>query len=334
MELRRQILVGEILDPLHDFAPTRTEVEVRWDPLVGYPARLVRSPTPLLRESDLDLAALAEERRTGCPFCPERVMEVTPRLAPDLHPAGRIRCGQALLFPNLLAYWQHGSVSIYSPELHLLPLERMTPELMADNLTTQVEFVRLVTAHDPGAQWAAINANHLPSSGSSIFHPHLQGSVEPVPTTFQAMMAEVTAERFEDYLSTERRLGERYIAATGRVQWVASFAPMGFNEVRGIVSGVVSPAELDGPTIAELGAGIAGILNLYADLGMQSFNMAMLGSPRDGRDTLLTLRLVCRSNVDLAYRSDVTYSEKLHWQAMVDTSPEELAERARPRLAR
>jgi galactose-1-phosphate uridylyltransferase len=35
----------------------------------------------------------------------------------------------------------------------------------------------------------------------------------------------------------------------------------------------------------------------------------------------------------VTYRSDAMYSERLHWQAMVDTSPEELAERARARFA-
>ena len=121
MELSRQTYTGEVLDPLQGFAPARTSVEVRWDPLLGHPARLVRSRTPLLPRSNVDLEALAASGREGCPFCPERVLEVTPRLRPEIH-QGRISRGEALLFPNLLAYWQHGSVSVYSPQLHFLPL--------------------------------------------------------------------------------------------------------------------------------------------------------------------------------------------------------------------
>lgn len=332
MELRRQTYTGEVLDPLQGFAPTRSSVEVRWDPLLGHPARLVRSRTPLLPRSNVDLEALAATGRERCPFCPERIMEATPRLRPEIHAEGRISRGEAVLFPNLLTYNQHSSVSVYSPHLHYLPLDRMTEVLVADNLATQVEFVRLVQAFDPGAAWASINANHLPPSGSSILHPHLQGGVDPSPSTLQAMLAGVSAERFEDYVATERRLGERFIADTGRVRWLASFAPIGFNEVRGVVAGLVSPAQLEEATIAELGGGIARILNLYAELGQQSFNMALLGAPQGGPDTLLNIRLVCRSNPDIHYRSDAMYSERLHWQAMVDTSPEELAERARPRF--
>ena len=333
MELRRQTYASEILDPGQDFRPTRTAVEVRWDPLLGYPARLVTSLAPLLPRSTVDLEALAEGGRADCPFCPERVMQATPRLLPAIHPSGRIARGEALLFPNLLTYNQHSSVSVYSPRLHFLPLQRMTDALVTDNLSTQVEFVRAVTAFDRAARWASINANHLPPSGSSILHPHLQGGVDPEPSTLQAMLAAVPASRFEDYVATERRLGERYIGDTGRVRWLASFAPIGFNEVRGVVSGIASPTELDDATTAELGSGIARLLRCYAELGQQSFNMALMGAPLDGGDTLLTVRMVCRSNPDVTYRSDVMYSERLHWQAMVDTSPEELAERARAHFA-
>lgn len=333
MELKRQTYAGEILDPLRGFAPARTSVEVRWDPLLGHPARLVSSRAPLLPRSSLDLEAWAGSTRKGCPFCPERLLEATPRLVPEIHAAGRIGHGEALLFPNVLSYWQHSSVSIYSARLHFLPLEHMTERLMVDNLATQVEFVRAVMGFDGAATWSSINANHLPPSGSSIVHPHLQGGVDPAPSALQAMFAGVPAERFEDYLATERALGERFIADTGRVRWLTSFAPIGFNEVRAVVAGMVSPSQLDEPTTAELGGGIARVLNLYAELGYQSFNMALLGAPEDGSDTMLNLRLVCRSNPDVTYRSDAMYSERLHWQAMVDTSPEELAERARARFA-
>jgi UDPglucose--hexose-1-phosphate uridylyltransferase len=186
VELRCETYTGEILDPRDRFRPMRTEVEVRWDPLIGYSSRLVRGPEPLLGPSTLDLETEAEGRRDGCPFCAPNVTRATPKLAPAISASGRIQHGEALLFPNLLTYWQHSSVSIYSPQLHFLPLDRMTPTLMGDNLTTQVEFVRAVTAYDRRAAWASINANHMPPSGSSIFHPHLQGGADPAPSTLRA----------------------------------------------------------------------------------------------------------------------------------------------------
>ncbi|MDQ6790292.1 MAG: hypothetical protein M3075_06530 [Candidatus Dormibacteraeota bacterium] len=331
MELRRRVLTSEILHPAVGFQAQRGQVEVRWDPLTGHSARLV-SAARLLPASDFDLSALAAETQASCFFCGPRVLEVTPRLLPAIHPEGRIRRNQALLFPNILTYSQYSSVSIYSPDLHFLPLERMTARLVADNLAVQVEFVQAVMRFDDEASWASINANHMLPSGSSLFHPHVQSSVDPVPSTMQRLLADVGADLFDDYLETEIRLGERYIGSTGSVEWLASFAPQGFNELRALVPGIASPSQLQPEQIEELGEGIARMLNLYGELGYQSFNMAIFGAPPTQDGYVLNLRLVCRSNVQPLYRSDVTYFERLHWQAMVDGSPEELAERARDRL--
>jgi UDPglucose--hexose-1-phosphate uridylyltransferase len=212
-------------------------------------------------------------------------------------------------------------------------LAAMTPRLVTDNLAVHVDFIMAVTAADPNAAWASINANHMLPAGSSLFHPHLQSSVDPEPSTMQQMLAAVPGDRFARYLEAEQQAGERYIGSTGSIEWLASFAPMGFNEVRALIPGAVSPGDLSDERVEELGGGIAAILNLYAELGFESFNMALYGAPASTAGYMLNLRMVCRSNLGSPYRSDVTYFERLHWQAMVDTSPEELAAKARPRFA-
>ena len=82
---------------------------------------------------------------------------------------------------------------------------------MADNLATQVLYANAVMAADPDSRWASINANHMLPSGSSLFHPHLQGVVDSEPTTLQRQLADVPAERFDDYLDSERRAGVRFL---------------------------------------------------------------------------------------------------------------------------
>ncbi len=113
--------------------------ELRWDPLTGDTARLLRERVPMLPPSDFDLAGLAADTRAGCPFCPERVLAVTPRFPAALVEAGRIEVGAALLFPNLVGFAEHSSVCVYGPELHDLPLASMTAEPVADNLAAHVE---------------------------------------------------------------------------------------------------------------------------------------------------------------------------------------------------
>ncbi|HLH70868.1 MAG TPA: hypothetical protein VKY90_18085 [Candidatus Dormibacteraeota bacterium] len=331
MELKRQVMTAEILHPLHSFQPTSVPVEVRWDPLLGYTARIVAG-AHFLPPSDFDLRSLAEQTQEGCFFCAPRVESVTPRFPPSLVAEGRIRRGEALLFPNIQAYALYSSVSVYSPALHYLPLERMTAALLRDNLGAQVEFVKAVAKHDPEAAWVSINANHMLPAGSSLFHPHLQAAVDRYPTTVQELLARVPGERFQDYLATERRLGDRYLGRLGCGEWLSSFAPIGFNELRALVPGVASPVELSEEQVGDLAEGIARALAVYADLGAQSFNLAIYGAPPGTDGYVMSVRLVCRSNLQPLYRSDVAYFERLHWQAMVDTTPEELAERARPRF--
>lgn len=331
MELRSRTLTAKVLHPAEDFAPVRAEVEVRWDPLTGHTSRLIAGKN-LMPPNDYDLAALADATRPTCPFCRKRIERATPKLVPDVAEEGRIRRGRALLFPNLIAYSRHSSVSVYSPDLHLLPLEEMTDELVSDNLACQVAFARAATAADPESSWASINANHMLPSGSSLFHPHLQGSVDPVPTTLQAHLAELPAIRFSAYLDAERG-GPRDLGGTGRVRWLAGFAPLAPGELRAFVDGVASPAELDDDLVAELGHGIATALRLYAEMGFESFNLATYGAPPGRGGYPLNLRLVCRSNLrEPAYRSDATYFERLHWESAVDLFPEELAERAGDRF--
>src|SRR5439155_189239 len=90
-------------------------------------------------------------------FCPERVETVTPKLPAPIAAEGRIRSGEALLFPNLLPYSKHSSVSVYSPERHFLPLEELTPRLLADNLAVQVAFARAVCRLYPELGFQSFN---------------------------------------------------------------------------------------------------------------------------------------------------------------------------------
>jgi UDPglucose--hexose-1-phosphate uridylyltransferase len=331
VDLKREFLTAEMIDP-GTGVPVRTTVEVRFDPLTGHSSRILPE-RGLMPPSDFDLAAFARQTQPGCPFCPERIDRLTPRLMPDIHPEGRIVRGEAVLFANLHAYSSHSAVSVYSPRLHYLPLGEMTPRLLADNLAVQAAFAQAVMAAEPGSRWASINANHMLPSGSSLFHPHMQGIVDAQPTTFQRLLADVPAERFRGYLDAERRSGERYLADTGRVQWMASFAPIAPAELRAFVPGVSSPAELTGDLVGELAHGLALALNGYAEMGLESFNCAIYGAPPGTEGYPLNLRLACRSNLAAHYRSDATFLERLHWEGAVDLPPESVAQRLRERFA-
>lgn len=331
MRLRRETLRGAIVGPGADGDLRPVSVEVRFDPLTGHTSRLVRGEN-LLPAADYDLDKLAERTRAGCPFCVERVETAVPRWPADLVSEGWIRVGQALLFPNLLTYAPYAAVCTYGSDLHHLPLAAMTPQVVGDNLAAQVEFARAVVGHDPAARWVVIDANHMLPAGSSLFHPHTQGAVGPLPTTMQAMLAATPAQAFDDYLAAERAAGERWLADTGAVRWLMSFAPLGPAEIRAFVPAVTSPERLGADLVAELARGLSAALAGYAELGVTSFNLALYGAPPAVAGYPLNLRLVARSGVAELYRSDVTHTERLQWEAAIGLAPEDLAERFRPHL--
>ena len=285
LELTREVIPSQVLVPGENgYQEQRGQVEVRVDPLTGHSARLISS-SKLMGPVDFDLQAFGDQSRSWCPFCGEKASTITPIFPPDLHPEGRIRRGQALCFPNLATYAKWSSVSIYGPDLHYLPLERMTPRLVADNLAVQVDFLASAVRHDATAPWVSLSANHMLPSGSSLFHPHIQGAVDPYPTTVQRMLAEVPAGRFGDYLATEKALGERHLGSTGSVEWLASFAPIGFHELRALLPGLRSPEQLTPDLVEELGAGLARALNLYADLACRASTWRCTEPPRTRPDT-------------------------------------------------
>jgi galactose-1-phosphate uridylyltransferase len=332
MQLSREFLTAEMVDPASGEV-MRTRVEVRFDPLTDHTSRILPH-RGLVPANEFDLEAFARETQPQCPFCPKRIGELTPRLPPALHPDGQIVRGEAVLFPNLHAYSSHSSVSVYSPKLHYLPLDRMTEGLVGDNLATQVEYGKAVMVVDPESRWASINANHMLPSGSSLFHPHLQGIVDSVPTTMQRMLVGGAAGRFEAYLAAERQAGERYLGKTGAVEWVVSFAPIAPAELRAFVPDVCSPVELESGLVAELAHGLTAALHAYAGLGYQSFNLAIYGAPPGTEGYWLNVRIACRSNLTPLYRSDSTFLERLHWEGAIDLAPEEVAERIRDRFRR
>jgi len=330
VELERRLLIAEMIAP-DTGEIARTPIEVRVDPLTGHTSRILPN-RGLMPTNDFDLEAFAREDQPRCPFCPERIETCTPRLPPAIHPDGHITHGEAVLFPNLHAYSSHSCVSVYSPRMHYLPLDQITDRLMAENLSAQVTYDKAVMAADPESRWVSINANHMLPSGSSLFHPHLQGIVDSEPTTMQRLLAAVPATRFEAYLREERRAGERLLGNIGRVEWLVSFAPIAPAELRAFVEGVASPAELEHDLIEELAHGLTLTLNAYAEMGFQSFNLAIYGAPPGSVGYPLNLRIACRSNLKPFYRSDSTLLERLHWEGAVDLPPETIAERIRERF--
>ena len=314
-----------------------TSVRWRRDPLTGRSTRILAG-VKLQPETRPDLVELTA-KPAFCPFCADHLERATAEFPADVTDAGRVRRGRAVVVPNVLAYATHSAVGIYDPARHFLDLDELTSEVVADAISAMLEHTRAVRRFDPAAVWGSVNANYLPPAGSSLVHPHLQSAHDACGTTAQralvAHSAAWTGTRsfWQDLVEAEEH-GPRWIGRLGRVAWLTPFAPTGFHEVWAVVDEAHDLTDLDEDDAAALGEGLSRVFGTYRQWNLTSFNFALLGGgplPDSARYDVV-LKVVTRSNAEPMYRSDATFFERLHDEAMIDRSPEEVAAGVRSRF--
>ncbi|PRZ42809.1 galactose-1-phosphate uridylyltransferase [Antricoccus suffuscus] len=306
-------------------------LEVRVDPLTGHTSRIITG-SKLAPQTRPDLSELTATP-PFCPFCADKIEMATGSFDPSITDEGRIRRGSAAVVPNVMAYSEFSSVGLYDTESHFLDLPELTPKRVGDLLEAFTVYTKGV--HGLRPMWSSVNANYLPPSGSSLIHPHGQSAHDDIGTTVQRNLVNLSQQwagpgSYWDALVGQEEAGERWIGRRGRVSVLTPWAPIGFHEVWAVVDGAHDITELTPDDCADLGFTLSKVFQTYFSLNLTAFNWAMYGggpSPSD-RYSLL-LRVVSRSNAEPMYRSDVTYFEKLHSEAMIDLAPEGMAAEVR-----
>jgi hypothetical protein len=147
-----------ILNPARDFAEDAHTVTVRKDPLLGdtsvYNPFLKDKAKLFFGECDAEVVGkLIKDSEKSCFLCGEGILKNAPKYPPGLVGDGRIRSGEAILFPNLFSIAQyHAVVSLCNA--HFLKLTEFTSELVADGLIATQKFLGAVYRHDPSAIFA------------------------------------------------------------------------------------------------------------------------------------------------------------------------------------
>lgn len=306
-------------------------LSVRVDPLTGRTSRVITG-SKLAPTERPDLSELTAAP-AFCPFCADKIEQTTGTFDEEITSEGRIARGSARIVPNVMAYSEYSSVGLYDTEKHFLDLDELTGEKVGDLLTAFVAYTQGV--HGLRPMWSSVNANYLPPSGSSLVHPHGQSAHDDIGTTGQRRLVDASnawsGDSFWSTLVEQERDGERWLAQRGRVSFFTPFAPGGFHEVWAVVDGVHDIVELTDEDCADLGSGLSSVFSAYHSLNLTSFNWAISGGgPTPSSKYSLLARVVSRSNAEPMYRSDVTYFEKLHDEAMIDVGPEEVASLIRP----
>jgi galactose-1-phosphate uridylyltransferase len=344
IQFERHAESAAFFSPLAGMAFAEDRIEVRVDPLTGMTAvasaGLEAKEEMFLGKTDwayTDL--LAARSREGCFFCPEKVLEATPKYPDELIPGGRLERGRALVFPNLFPLAALHAVVTF-PEKHFLRPSQFTPSLLEEGLGAAVDFARRAAAFSPGMTNISVCCNHMLPGGASLVHPHLQVfGGETVPWLVQLYWdrsADWLARHGESYWRTlveqEQTAGERYVWGVAGVHWLVPFAPAGAREALAVVPAAGRVIDLDDEHVAALAHGLTRILTWYEDEGLSAFNFTLYGGPLDGTDAgfPVVLRVIARTAFKQDYRTDDYFLQKQLGGELMFAAPEEMAARLRP----
>jgi galactose-1-phosphate uridylyltransferase len=339
----KEVREAELLNPFLNFAVETQLIEYRRDPLTGgwgcrvnmKRAERVKQASQGERGEELEIV---ERSRKGCFFCPENLEKSTPKFPSDLAPEGRLRVGSACLFPNLYPFGEYHAIAIFSEDHHV-SLDQFPAMIIKDCMKASKEYLDRIYTKKPRIKYGLINWNQMPPAGASITHPHLQILAEHKPTqrldeliqSSQAYCQRYGSNYWSDLTAAEKEGGERFIGETGGVTWLASYAPQGNNEVLGVFSDISTVLMMGEQHIWDFSEGLSRILAGYHEIGVKSFNMTMYSGPfdQDLNYYSLHIKMVSRPNPKVFYTNDSGFMERLQNEVVVETRPEDVAEKLR-----
>jgi len=316
------------LNPFKGFTLDEIPFEIRYDPLTGETGRLYDLPYEPPERSDLE-EIIRRSKEVFCPFCPEALEESTPLFPKDFIPEGRIKEGDATLIPNLIPFDTYAAVSILSSE-HYLPLKTLTPERLRDAFSAAQSFIRRVADYDPQVHYFSINWNYMPDSGSSLVHPHLQVNCGYIPTNQQRMqvegckryLTEKETSFWQDFMTSEKQIGERYIGEIGSTFWVLSFVPQTFlPDIWCIFSDHYSLIQLEMAELFPFLQGLSAVLRYFEQQRIPSFNLSVF-SVKEGDYFRVNARICPRLLPRPIGNSDRAYLQTLHKESYAISPPE------------
>ena len=278
-----------LLDPNSSLAPKHIPNEIRKDPLTGRTSRICHFRELKWKKPDLDKLVAGTE--TWCPFCPEKVLTVTPCFPPEIVPEGRMTLDDKVLFPNIAPYDRMGAVATLGPR-HYIPMAEIEPQVIAGGFRLALKYFRHLDAmNHPESVYHLISWNYMPASGSSIIHPHLQVFATCfAPNRLREKLAAAKAyleinktNYWDDLIAAERENRDRFLGEIGRTTWLTVFAPLGtVGDVIAVVDGVSSTLELTENDLIDLAKGLTKLMAAYDRIGIYNFNMSFFpGSQGD-----------------------------------------------------
>ena len=335
----------KLLNPMKNFEPDTQIIEYRMDPLTKESTFLNISALEAgskwsLEMDKEELRQTIENSREGCFMCGEMVTKTTPKYLENILPEGRLRVGQAILFPNMFGLARYSAVLTY-PDNHFFDLDEYTPEVLIDTFTCALEFIKRVYEKDRDAKYASFGCNYLFPAGSSTVHSHFHLFITAFPYDHINRLTAESKRYFDensnsywsDLIEAEKREGKRYVGTVGNTHWLTSYAPNGSKDIQGLIEGKSNFIEFEKEDIRNLSEGLSRVLKYYHQQGVTSFNLITYSGPLGEKQAYFWpgVRVVTRGYFPPYYTNDITWRQKLlmrreEWFDLPETVASQLKE--------
>ncbi len=327
----------EFLNPMKDMEKETQIVEYREDPLTGitciYNPATAEKAKNFYGPTDRDaLREFAENTKDSCFFCPEK-LESSAAQFPEI---GTLKKGEAVLFPNLYAPY-HDAAVIVLTEDHFLDLHEFTSEIFENAITVGIDYLQR-RYEENSIEYGVLGGNYLPPAGASIVHPHMHVLSSTTPFRMLQAMVENTEQYYHDHdrniVDDILEAKERYIGKMGDMDLYVPFAPVGNNEIDGVIR-KHSLLELTESDVQDIASLLVTVFQWYYEKGLSSYNFMLYSGALDGSDELYCgIKIISRQNFSEYYINDMWYLLKILQESLIFVSPEQTAEEFREVLQR
>jgi len=327
-----------ILDPTNNMERKSIPSEIRKDPLTGRTSRICHFMPLKWEKPDFD--QLVAGTQEYCPFCPDKVMKVTPCFPEDIVPEGRMVLDDKVLFPNIAPYDSLGACATFSGQ-HFIPMTDITPGHIVDAFRLAIQFFqRVEDIQHPESVYHLINWNYMPASGSSLIHPHLQVFASAyAPNLLQEELSSAKTyyqqqgtNYWDDLVKTEKAGGRRFLGRIGRTSWLTVYAPLGVaGDIIAIVDSANCTLDLTAEDVEDLAQGLTKLMSAYDKMGVYNFNMNFFPGASGDDHARFHLVFSPRTFFNQALGTpDVGALRNLYNEGICMAFPEEINEKLKP----
>ena len=270
-----------ILDPGNNMQRKTIPSEIRKDPLTGRTSRICHFMPLKWEKPDFDQLVAGTVK--FCPFCPDKIMKVTPCFPEDIVPEGRMVLDDKVLFPNIAPYDSLGAVATLG-DRHYIPMTDFEPERLADGFRLALKFFHQVDKiNHPESVYHLVSMNYMPASGSTLIHPHYQvfatayapNQLREELQAAKSYMKKNGTIYWDDLVQAETAGKDRFLGKIGRSNWMTVFAPLGVaGDVVAVVDGTHTTLDLSDDDLTDLACGLNNLMAAYDKMGIYNFNIS------------------------------------------------------------